>query len=195
MGETGCEVRTRCTPASLAARGRAAVGVVLWLAVVSACVFGLANSAAVRAGVSGVSAEDQVFAVERAFADTMAERNLDAFGGFLSDEAIFFAGTRPLRGKAAVVEAWSRYYVEPEPPFSWEPDQVEVLDSGTLALSTGPVRDPTGKVVGRFHSIWRLEAPGVWRIVFDKGGPPSPGPGDAPAAPAESGATAADAGA
>lgn len=26
-----------------------------------------------------------------------------------------------------------------EAPFSWEPAQVEVLDSGTLALSSGPV--------------------------------------------------------
>jgi hypothetical protein len=51
-----------------------------------------------------------------------------------------------------------------------------VLESGTLALSTGPVVDTSGEVVGRFNSIWRLEAPGVWKIVFDKGGPPSPGP-------------------
>ena len=41
-------------------------------------------------------------------------------------------------------------------------------DSGTLALSTGPVRDPAGSVVATFTSIWRREA-GRWRIVFDKG--------------------------
>jgi len=44
-----------------------------------------------------------------------------------------------------------------------------VLESGNLALSTGPVRDPSGKVTGSFTSIWRQEKPGVWRIVFDKG--------------------------
>jgi hypothetical protein len=48
---------------------------------------------------------------------------------------------------------------------------VEVLGSGTLALSTGPVRDPSGKLIGTFTSIWRQDAPGVWRIVFDKGNP------------------------
>jgi hypothetical protein len=31
------------------------------------------------------------------------------------------------------------------------------------------VRDSKGKLIGRFTSIWRLEAPGVWRIIFDKG--------------------------
>jgi len=44
-----------------------------------------------------------------------------------------------------------------------------VLDSGTLALSSGPVFDPDGKQIATFNSIWRLEAPGQWRIVFDKG--------------------------
>ena len=39
----------------------------------------------------------------------------------------------------------------------------------TLALSTGPVRDAYGREFATFTSIWRLEAPGVWRIVFDKG--------------------------
>jgi len=50
------------------------------------------------------------------------------------------------------------------------------LDSGTLALSSGPVRDPTGKVVARFNSIWRQEPGGVWRVVFDKGSPLPPQP-------------------
>lgn len=44
-----------------------------------------------------------------------------------------------------------------------------MLDSGTLALSSGPVYDPAGRNFATFTSIWRLEAPGVWRIVFDKG--------------------------
>ena len=47
--------------------------------------------------------------------------------------------------------------------------RVEVLDSGTLALSTGPVHDPQGKLVATFTSIWRLEAPGTWKIIFDTG--------------------------
>ena len=45
---------------------------------------------------------------------------------------------------------------------------------GTLALSTGPVRNPAGQPIARFNSIWRQEAPGVWRIVFDKGQPYEP---------------------
>ncbi len=117
------------------------------------------------------AAREQVFAVERAFAKTLAERDPEAFATFISDEAVFFDGAQPLRGKAAVTAAWARYFEGVEAPFSWEPDEVEALESGELALSTGPVRDSTGTPVARFNSIWRLEAPGVWRIVFDRGSP------------------------
>ena len=111
----------------------------------------------------------QVADTERAFARTMAERNFGAFTSFLAEDAIFHAGQKPIRGKQAVAQDWKKFYEKPEAPFSWEPQQVEVLDSGTLAHSSGPVRDPGGKAFATFNSIWRLEAPGVWRVVFDKG--------------------------
>ena len=37
-------------------------------------------------------------------------------------------------------------------------------------------KNAAGKIVARFNSIWRLEAPNRWRVVFDKGSPPTPGP-------------------
>jgi ketosteroid isomerase-like protein len=99
----------------------------------------------------------------------MAQRDLAAFDRFVADEAIFYAGERPLRGKAAITTAWSKFYEGPQAPFSWQPDHVEVLDSGALALSSGPVKDPQGRVVARFNSIWRRGDDGAWRVVFDKG--------------------------
>jgi ketosteroid isomerase-like protein len=113
--------------------------------------------------------EPEVADTERAFAKTMADRDFAAFNSFLSSEAIFFSGSEPRRGKQAVAAVWQRFYRQPEAPFSWTPDKVQVLDSGKLALSTGPVRDRNGKLIGRFTSIWRLEAPHTWRIVFDQG--------------------------
>jgi ketosteroid isomerase-like protein len=113
-------------------------------------------------------------AAERAFAASMASRDLEAFATFVDDEAIFFSGTSTLQGKAQVLEGWAGFFSEPEAPFSWEPDQVEVLASGTLALSTGPVRDPEGRLIARFNSIWRLAPSGEWQVIFDKGSPPDP---------------------
>lgn len=118
-------------------------------------------------------AKAAVEATERAFAKSMADRDLAAFTSHLSDEAVFFTGPTPLRGKSAVAQRWAKFF-EGEAPFSWAPDTVEVLDSGTLALSAGPVCDPAGALVGRFSSIWRQEQPGVWKIVFDHGEPLDP---------------------
>jgi ketosteroid isomerase-like protein len=115
--------------------------------------------------------QQQVLESERAFARTMADRDHAAFTSFLSDEAIFFDGEHPLRGKAAVAAGWAPYFTEEQAPFSWAPDQVQVLESGTLALSSGPVYAQGGEIMGRFNSTWRQEAPGKWRVVFDKGSP------------------------
>ena len=124
----------------------------------------------VAAGAAGrASLERTVRDTERAFAKTMADRDHAAFTGFLSAEAVFFAGARALRGRDAVASAWKPFYDGPVAPFSWAPETVEVLDSGQLALSSGPVHDPAGKRIATFTSIWRQESPGVWRIVFDKG--------------------------
>jgi ketosteroid isomerase-like protein len=114
-------------------------------------------------------AEREVADTERAFAKSMADRDYAAFKSFLSEDAVFFSGSVALRGKQKVAEAWQRFFEKPEAPFSWQPEQVQVLDSGDLALSTGPVRDDQGKLFATFTSIWRREGPGQWRIVFDKG--------------------------
>lgn len=114
----------------------------------------------------------QVVDTETAFAATMAARDHAAFVSFLAEETVWFSGKGVLRGKDAVAQSWKRFYEGPNAPFSWKPVDVEVLESGTLAISSGPVFDPDGKQFGVFNSIWRLEAPGRWRIVFDKGGCP-----------------------
>lgn len=131
---------------------------------------GLGMAAPVAAQATA-ALEAEVRATERAFAQSMADRDLAAFTAHLAEEAVFIGGA-VLRGRPAVVDAWSRFFEGAQAPFSWEPETVVVLASGTLALSSGPVRDPEGERVGTFNSTWRREADGRWRIVFDKGCPP-----------------------
>jgi ketosteroid isomerase-like protein len=126
-------------------------------------------AAAVMPRASNAELKQQVLDAERAFAATMQSRDHAAFTRFIADEAVFFSGPAVLRGRDAIARAWRQYYDKSKAPFSWEPEQVEVVQSGTLAYSGGLIRDPDGKAIGRFNSIWRLEAPGVWRVVFDRG--------------------------
>jgi ketosteroid isomerase-like protein len=113
----------------------------------------------------------QVKARERAFAKTMADRDHGAFQTFLADEAVFFGPAGATHGKAAVAADWKPLFEQPAAPFSWDPETVEVLASGTLAISSGPVKRPDGTRSGTFNSIWRREKDGQWRVVFDKGCP------------------------
>lgn len=110
-------------------------------------------------------------ATEEAFAATMAERDHDAFVSFLAVEAVFFGRDGEIRGREAVAAAWKPLFEGADAPFSWRPESATVLDSGTLGLTSGPVLAPDGSRIGTFNSVWRREADGSWKVVFDRGCP------------------------
>jgi ketosteroid isomerase-like protein len=126
-------------------------------------------------GTAGL--RDAVRDAEQQFAATMARRDFGGFPNYISEEAIFLGSEcnrQVLRGRPAIVAAWKAFFDGPTAPFAWAPDFTEVLDSGGLALSSGPVKNPAGELTGRFNSVWRLESDGRWRVVFDQGSPLCP---------------------
>ena len=74
---------------------------------------------------------DEVRQTEIAFARTMADRDFAAFQRLIADDVVWLGSTL-MRGKQQVAEGWKRFYEEKDAPFSWEPERVEVNDSGTL---------------------------------------------------------------
>ena len=146
------------------------------IVVVAALALMLPGCASAGSAADPGTLREQVMETERAFARTMADRDHAAFTRYLSEEAVFFEGETPTSGKEAIAAKWKPFFDGDTAPFAWQPDRVEVLKSGTLALTSGPVYDGAGKVVGRFNSVWRQEAPGQWRVVFDKGSPVCPSP-------------------
>ena len=127
------------------------------------------SEASVQAGYT--VPQQQVADSERAFAATMKNRDHAAMAKFVADDAICFTGTGVLRGRAEILTAWRKYYEAKQAPFSWGPDQVEIFPAGKLAYSGGTVRDPAGKPIARFNSIWRQDDAGRWTIIFDRGEP------------------------
>lgn len=132
---------------------------------VAAC----ASDAPMRPVVDAATLEREVRDAETAFARTMAARDFAAFGRFIADDAVFVNGGQPLRGKAAIVAEWRKYFADADAPFAWRPEIVAVLPSGTLAQTVGPVTGADGKEFARFYSTWRRDADGRWRIVLDNG--------------------------
>lgn len=140
----------------------------LWVALLA--VLASAPSAVSGAPPANEDLREQLRQAETAFAKTMADRDHAGFTSFLATETVFM-GRSTLRGKAAVAAAWKGFYEGPKAPFSWKPERVEVLDSGALGMTSGPVYDENGQRTGTFNSVWRREADGKWRIVFDIGCP------------------------
>lgn len=114
---------------------------------------------------------EEVRQAEIAFAKAFADRNAETFFALVADDANFLGGLSTQKGKAQVVERWSRFFKASDAPFSWGPERVVVNGNGTLGLSTGPVFDPAGKHIGNYASIWQKQGDGAWKIIFDGVGP------------------------
>jgi len=128
---------------------------------------------------------DDVRCREIGFSKSAERQDLVAFRSFIDADARF-VGSSVSRGVDSIAQAWSAFLSADGPGIKWRPEIVEVLDDGKLALSRGPyrilARDPDGKLVeswGTFNSIWRLNADGEWRVVFDAGSPAASEPDDA----------------
>jgi ketosteroid isomerase-like protein len=141
-----------------------------------ALVAALVATCAAASAETTAELKEQVRKSEMAFAKTMADRDLKAFESFVAEDTLFFGREGAIRGRAAVVAAWKPLYEGPKAPFSWEPDTAEVLDSGKLAITSGPVYDDKGQRFGTFMTIWERQKDGKWRVIFDKGCPYCPPP-------------------
>ena len=124
--------------------------------------------------VDPATARREVRQAEIAFATAFRNRDRRAFFAMIADDAVFLGPHRTLRGKRQVLGVWDRFFAAPAAPFSWVPERVEISGDGSLGLSTGPVRDPSGMQIASFSSIWRRQADGSWRVIFDGPGCPAP---------------------
>lgn len=82
---------------------------------------GALTLAAAAAQISLETRRAEVFAAERAFARSMADRDFAAFSRHVAEDSVFFSGSAPLRGRQAVLDAWKSFFDGPSAPFSWEP--------------------------------------------------------------------------
>jgi ketosteroid isomerase-like protein len=124
---------------------------------------------------------EQVRAAELAFAKTVADDDIEAFGKFIDPEAVFISGMTVTRGVVAVLESWKGSFGPGAPYFEWHPEVIELSPDATFALSRGPwtirTTDKRGRVKetkGVFNTIWRRHADGSWKVLYDAGCPPCP---------------------
>lgn len=117
---------------------------------------------------------EDVRQAEIGFAKAFADRDKAKFFSYVADDAVFISPLGALRGKAQVIDRWSRFFDGvPEAPFSWGPERVELTSGGTIGFSMGPIYLPDGKHGGYYSSIWQKQADGAWKVIVDGPGNPT----------------------
>ena len=127
---------------------------------------------------------EEVRCREIGFSKSVESQNAEKFVSFIDADARF-VGNSAMRGTAAIAEAWGIFFTDNGTSIKWRPRFVEVLEDGKLALTRGPFRMITTNEEGvetehwgTFNSVWRLNADGVWRVVFDAGSDANEAPSD-----------------
>ena len=123
-------------------------------------------------------AVEEVRQAEIGFAKAFADRDKEKFFSYVASDAVFLGALHTQRGKAEVVQRWSRYFDGvPVAPFSWGPERVEITGNGKIGFSMGPIYDGAGNHAGYYSSIWQKQDDGAWKVIVDgPGNPPAPLP-------------------
>jgi ketosteroid isomerase-like protein len=120
--------------------------------------------------------KQEIREVERDFAAMAAEVGIpEAFLHYAAADAVLMRNERLIVGRQQLTEYFDSNTAAPrEEKLSWQPDFVDVSESGDLAYTYGKYTysytDSTGSTLehsGIFHTVWKRQADGTWRFVWD----------------------------
>jgi ketosteroid isomerase-like protein len=117
----------------------------------------------------------EIIAVEEAFAKRVAEMGLaDAFEFYAADDAVLLRGKQLYLGKSAISNLYKQSNSETDIKLTWKVEFVDVSSAGDLAYTYGEYlytsTNQDGKSEqdrGIFHTVWKRQANGEWRFVWD----------------------------
>ncbi len=116
--------------------------------------------------------KQEILDTEQKFAEMAKEEGIhNAFIAYASEDAVLMRNNTLILGKK---EIDLHLKDQISKGLSWKPDFVEVASSGDLGYTYGQYTysdiDSEGKVMestGVFHTVWKRQADGEWRFVWD----------------------------
>jgi ketosteroid isomerase-like protein len=117
--------------------------------------------------------KQEIVDTEKAFADMAQKEGIpEAFLAFAAEDAVLMRNNTLVIGKEALKKSFQG---SPENvSLSWKPDFVDVGTSGDLGYTYGKfvytLTDSLGKenvMEGVFHTVWKRQADGSWKFVWD----------------------------
>ena len=118
---------------------------------------------------------EKVMKLSREWSEVASTGDVEKTVSYWADDAfVMSAGQPPLKGKPAIRQMVEESYKIPGFRISWQPQSVEVSESGDMAYmienSQVSMTDSTGKPVtlrNKSVSIWRKQPDGSWKNAVD----------------------------
>ncbi len=132
-------------------------------------------------GFAGTADASVLLDADRAFAEATAKGRLEGFSSFLAEDAATFRPDSPvIRGRKAVAERWAPLLNNPAMSIRWQPLDATISSSSDLGYTIGAYEivrsgENAGVVAtGKYVTIWKKQADGSWKVIFDSGVPDTP---------------------
>src|SRR5215213_2393298 len=124
---------------------------------------------------------EKVMQLSREWSQAAYARDIEKTVGYWADNAVVMSAGQPvLSGKQAIRQMVEKSYKMPGFRISWQPQSVEVSESGDMAYLIGNSQisfaDSTGNPItihNKAVEIWRKQADGSWKNVVDISTPES----------------------
>ena len=118
---------------------------------------------------------DKIIRLSQDWSKVASTRDLDKTVSYWADDAIVMSAGQPsYKGKQAIRQMVEESYKIPGFRISWQPQSVEVSESGDMAYLIGNSQisftDSTGNPITIHNDaveIWRKQADGSWKNVVD----------------------------
>jgi len=118
----------------------------------------------------------EIVEVEHNFTLMAAEEGISkAFMAYAAEDAVLMRNNKLVIGKENLSVLFENQASKPrDEKLSWKPDFVDVSASGDLGYTYGQFSysftDSSGTTIeskGVFHTVWKRQADGSWRFVWD----------------------------
>ena len=122
---------------------------------------------------------EKIMQLSKEWSQVASSGDVEKTVSYWADDAFMMsAGQPPLKGKPAIRQMVEESFKMPGFRISWQPQSVEVSESGDMAYlienSQVSFTDSTGKpmtIYNKAVSIWRKQADGTWKNVVDIAAP------------------------
>ena len=119
--------------------------------------------------------KNEILETEQNFAKMASEEGIDrAFLFYAADDAVLMRNNQLVIGKNAIRNHFNNQNSNEDVSLTWEPDFIDVAKFGDLGYTYGKYiftsTDSNGNKVesnGVFHTVWKRQADGNWRFVWD----------------------------